>query len=159
MRGPRGEDGVGAAASAVYGFKHLTGSSAEYYEAVTGPVIKLESGGVLEGVGEDLEGAMIAREDGVYEIRYMVRVQEVEQASAMSVGVTRNGVAFEGDFPAKQVVGMTDQQGMPIPATFEGIMVERLRQGDALRLEHDASCVIWLQQGRSALLYLHRLGD
>ncbi|MDR0397460.1 MAG: hypothetical protein LBH66_09190 [Oscillospiraceae bacterium] len=159
LRGPRGEDGVGAVPPPIYGYKHLTARSKEFYEAVTEPVIKLDSAGLMEGVGEDNTGAMIVQEDGVYEIRYMLRVQEAEHASSMSVRVTRNGEGFEDDEPAKQVVGTTDHQGLPIPASFDGFMAERLRRGDALRLEHDAPCVIWLQQGRSAALYLRRVGN
>jgi hypothetical protein len=135
----------------------MTSESAEYYEVMSEPVIKLDAAGLAENVGMGETDTIVIEDDGVYEIRYLVKVQEAEQAAAMSVKVTRNGQTFKGDEPSKQIVGLTDSQSLPIPAVFEGHMVERLRKGDRLRLEQDAPCVVWLQQGRSASLYVRRI--
>jgi hypothetical protein len=135
----------------------MTSTSTEYYEVMSEPVIKLDAEGLAENVGMDEADTITIEDDGVYEIRYLVKVQEAEQTATMSVKVTRNGQPFEGDEPAKQIVGLTDSRSLPIPAVFEGHIVERLRRGDRLRLEQDAPCVVWLQQGRSASLYVRKI--
>ncbi|GHU73104.1 hypothetical protein AGMMS49992_10640 [Clostridia bacterium] len=156
-RGLRGESGAGAALPVAYGLKYHVSPSVDYYEAVTGPVIPLRTSGLMDNMGGADQDALTVASDGVYEISYHVHVQEAEQAAAMAVKVTRNGKMFLNDNPTKQIVGLTDSQGLPIPASFSGHLVEWLFNGDKIQLEHDAPCVVWLQQGRGAAMFARRL--
>jgi hypothetical protein len=139
--------------------RYIASTSDEYYEDIKEAVVRLPSLGLMENIHDDNEGGIIIGDEGIYEIRYTLKVQEAERPSTMSVRVTRNGQGFENDKPPRQIVGQTDSQGLPLPTVFDGLLVERLHGGDVLRMEHDAPCVIFLQQGRGASLFVRRLDN
>lgn len=141
----------------VYGMKYLYVDDMFDVPRTTGWLIPLPSEASSSKVDAKSDHTLRTKEDGLYEIAYSVVIASADQVADASVYVTRNSKPLSEEGALRQTVGLSIGE-FPIPAAFTGHMIEELKKGDTLRIEHDAPCALTLARGRAASLFVRKIG-